>query len=312
MAFILDLSQIIKASIFVDSAANECAKNPSEQSKKLIKHFILNSIRANFVTQKKRYGNMILAVDSNSWRKDYFPNYKCQRVAARKEDTSGIDWKFVNTVVDELYADLKQYFPFLFIKVPGAEGDDIIGVLTKHITQNMAGREENIFGDVEPEMILIGSTDGDNAQLHKYKNVKQWSHIDKKLITLKQPPKHALMEKIVKGESGKTSDSIPNYRMGDDTFVIGIRQKPVSTKILQDFFNATNPLDVCTTDEERANFIRNETLVSYEKIPQEIQDAILVAYNEQLTKKHSKMELMNYFVRHDMSNLLSQIHDFYN
>jgi hypothetical protein len=99
--------------------------------------------------------------------------------------------------------------------------------------------------------------------------------------------------------------------MPDSTFVDGVRQKPIAQKVLDGFINSKNPIDVCTSDEERANYIRNETMVSFDKIPLHISDAILMRYNEQVDRKYSKMELMSYFTNNRMSTLLGSITDFY-
>ena len=306
-----DFSQIALAAIHVDSMAQDCAKNPSDENRNLIKHFMINSIRSNFNLHKAKYGQMVIAADSHSWRRDTFPNYKCQRRAAKKKDDSGIHWDFVFSIVDDLILDLETKFPFPTIRVHGAEGDDIIAVLTKHITNNPSG-ELDLFGDPEIDPIIILSSDRDNFQLHKYKNVRQFSPRDKKLIKPEVSWRQSLLEKIVKGESGASSDSIPNIRMPDDTFVTGTRQKPIAQKYLDQFYsNKTNPIDECASEEERKNFIRNEMLVSYDKIPDEVAQSIITRYDEQVGKKHSKMELMSYFTSNRMSTLLGSITDFY-
>ena len=296
-----DFYQIVAATIFAESESNNCAKNPSIESKKLIKHFIINSIRANFVSQKEHYGQMVIACDSSSWRYDVFPQYKHQRKLKRQSDTSGINWSFVNEVRDELIEDMDKYFPFIVMKVPSCEGDDIIGVLTKYISSLEPVRDEsNIFGDSEVEKVLIQSSDRDNFQLHKFKNVRQWSSLEKKLIKPATSARQVLIEKIVKGDSGDS-----------DTFVQGIRQKPIAQKYLDTFYDSNNPIDMCLTEEEKINYKRNELLVSYEHIPVNIQESIISCYNDQIGKKHSKMGLYNYFNNNQMSNLLGQIHDFY-
>jgi hypothetical protein len=305
-----DFSQIALAAIHVDSMAQDCAKNPCVENRNLIKHFMLNSIRANFVIHKAKFGQMVIATDSNSWRRDVFPNYKCQRRAAKKIDASGINWEFVFDIVDELIRDLEQFFPFPTIRCPDTEGDDVIGVLAKYLSSKETV-EQDIFGDPVVEPILILSSDRDNFQLHKLKNVRQYSPVMKKFIKPEVSWRHSLIEKIVKGESGASSDSIPNIRMPDSTFVDGVRQKPIAQKVLDGFINSKNPIDVCTSDEERANYIRNETMVSFDKIPLHISDAILMRYNEQVDRKYSKMELMSYFTNNRMSTLLGSITDFY-
>lgn len=301
-----DLSQIISATIYMGDAA-DCVKHPSQDSTNMIKHSVFNSIRHNYNTHKAKYGKMVLACDSGSWRYDVFPEYKYQRKVKRAADTSGIDWAYVNKVKDEIYIDLEKYFPFPLIKLPRCEGDDIIGVLTKHISELPV--EEDIFGNIDKENILIISSDKDNYQLHQLgKHVKQWSPMDKKLVAPKVLPRIALLEKIVKGDSG---DGVPSIKSTNKAFVDGIRQKPITEKYLQTFYESKNPIDACLTEEEKINYVRNEQLVSYEKIPTDIQEAIILSYNEQVSKRHSKMELMNYFTQNKMVNLLGQIHDFY-
>jgi hypothetical protein len=269
---------------------------------------MINSIRSNFVQQKAKYGQMVIACDNGSWRRDVFPQYKHSRREAKKLDDSGINWVFVNETVDELIIDLQTYFPFPTIRCPKTEGDDIIGTLAKYITNNPTSVEDNIFGEPDIEKILIISSDLDNAQLHMLgKHVKQWSPRDKKLIVLKDKPYNLLMEKIVKGDTG---DGVPNMKMGDNTFVDKIRQKPISQKLLDQFYEAKDPMSLCV-GEEQAQFIRNRLLVSYDYIPDHIQSDIISCYNNQLEQKHSKRGLMEYFVSNKMSNLLGQIHDFY-
>lgn len=311
---ITDLSQIIKATVFVDSTAQQIASNPSDENKGFIKHFMLNSIRANFVANKKKYGQMILAADSNTgyWRRDYFPNYKCQRRAARQKDETGINWSWVMGVADDMIQDLELYFPFPTIRVNKAEGDDIIGVLTKLFSTDPSYLKEDVFGDNDPEDILIISSDRDNFQLHKYSNVKQWSPVMKKLVKPDVSWKHSLIEKIIKGESGAGSDSIPNLRSPDDQFLQeGVRQKSITTDRLNAFIAAKDLNAVCESDEERRNLVRNQTLVNYEYIPEWLSSDIISRYNEQVAKKASKMALMDYMTRNRMSNLLSNISDFY-
>lgn len=309
MAIICDFSQIISACIYVGDAA-ECAKHPSESSKSMIKHSVINSVRANFVLHKQRYGQMILACDSGSWRYDVFPQYKHQRKLKRAADTSGIRWDFVNEVKAELISDFDKFFPFPVIKIDKVEGDDVLGVLSKLISKtSVIGAETNMFDETEPESILLISSDKDNYQIHGLgKHIRQWSPMDKKLVKPIGSPRNALIEKIVKGDS---SDGIVSIKSTDNTFVDGIRQKPISQKYLESFFASNTPINSCLTEEERKHYIRNEQLVSYEKIPLDIQESIISCYNAQIQKKHNKMALMNYLTQNRMSNILGQIHDFF-
>ena len=93
----------------------------------------------------------------------------------------------------------------------GAEADDIIAVLVKNHPD---------------EKMLILSGDKDFIQLQKYSNVKQYAPIQKKWVE-GVDPKQYIKEHILKGDRG---DSIPNFLSADDTFVNGIRQKPISKR----------------------------------------------------------------------------------
>lgn len=304
---ITDFSQILMANVFADSTVSACAKNPCEQSRNMLMHFGINSVRANYIEHKDTYGQLIIACDSRSWRKDVFPQYKWKRSENRKNDTSGINWEFVNSVSDELYSVLDEYFPFPLIKVKGAEADDVNGALVKHISTTSG--QENMFGESEPEKIIILSSDKDNYQLHKYKNVRQWSMRDKKYVKPDTKPHLALLEKIVKGDSG---DGIMNIKSHDNFFVEGVgRQKSITQKYLDQFMTSVNPIEVCETEQERINFIRNETLVSYEKMPEYVYNGIIEQYEEKKNKTVSKAKLMEFFVSKRMNNLMANIHDFF-
>ncbi len=303
----VDFSQIFLANIFADCDAKTCAQNPSNESRDTILYYTLNSLRYNYVENRDKYGEMVIAVDARrSWRKDIFPNYKCNRKAKRDNDDSGIDWSFVFETMNYVVPILREHLPFLVIEVESAEADDIIGVLAKDISQKIL--VESYFGDTEAEPMLIISSDKDNYQLHRFKNVKQWNPHTKNLVRPEHGAKKALLEKIVKGDAG---DGVMNIRSPDNVFVDKIRQKPITAGYLAEFFESKNPIDVCKSDEERKNFIRNEQLVSYEFTPKEIVDKIVLEYKNQKAKDHSKFKLMSFFVDNKMPSLYAKIGDFY-
>lgn len=307
---IIDFSQIYLAPIFIDSAAKSCAQNPSKESRDMMCHYAFNSIRAYNVANKAKYGNLVIACDNRSWRNDVFKYYKYLRKQNRAKDDSGIQWDFVNECSQYMKETLREYFPYIIIDVPGAEGDDIIGALAKHTS--VGNSEENMFGESEPDPFLLISSDRDNFQLHKYSHLRQWSPQTKKLVKPDIKPRLALIEKIVKGD---TSDGIPNIKSPDDFFYTYVkgesRQPPISKKYLDAFFAAKDPITVCETEFERRNFQRNEQLVSYDCTPENIYNDIISSYNEQLEKKTSKMNLMTFFADHKMNVLYSKINDFY-
>jgi hypothetical protein len=303
----IDFSQIYLAPIFLDGAAKSCAQNPSKESRDMMLHYAINSVRSNFVAHGTKYGNMVIACDKGSWRRDVFEEYKWARRDKRKDDTSGIDWKFVGETGEYVKQVLKEYFPFVVVEVPNLEADDIIGVLAK-MTNESTTSEENIFGETESEPFLIISSDGDHYQLHQYSNVKQWSPTTKKLVKSDLKPRHALINKIVKGDVG---DGIPNIKSPNNTFVDKIRQKPISEKYLATFYALENPIEACLTEQERINYKRNEQLVSYAYTPKDLANQAILVYNEEKVKKHNKMKLMTFLAENKLNILYSKIGDFY-
>jgi len=69
---IVDYSGIAIAAIFSQ-------QRPDEIEEGLIRHMILNSLRMYNVKFKQDYGQMIIACDSTSWRKEKYPQYKFKR-----------------------------------------------------------------------------------------------------------------------------------------------------------------------------------------------------------------------------------------
>jgi hypothetical protein len=308
---LIDFSQVYLAPIFLDAAAKSCAQNPSDESRDMMMHMVLNTIRAQQVMHKSKYGSeVVIAFDSPSWRKDAFPYYKWARKQKRETDTSGIDWTFVFETSAYIQQALRDYFPYNVLATEKAEADDIIGALCKYKDLNREDQEENIFGDIEADQILIVSSDKDHFQLHRYKNVKQWSPLTKKLVKPEGKPKDALIEKIVRGDAG---DGVPSIKCSDDWFTLTDKKRapPISEKYLATFYAAKNPIDACATEEERRNYSRNEMLVSYEHTPEIIYTNTIECYNEQKGHKVDKMKLMNFFVNHKMNVLYSKIGDFF-
>ena len=81
------------------------------------------------------------------------------------------------------------------------------------------------------------SGDNDFIQLQKMSNVKQFSPITKKLVTTDDPHRWT-MEKIFKGCG---SDAVPNILSPDNAIAEGIRQKPMTKKRMDDWYNSEDP-----------------------------------------------------------------------
>ena len=125
---------------------------------------VIEELLENYRLYRGKYHTMVICIDDHSipyWRKSLYPDYKAQRKTQREE--SEINFKEVYKHIDLLIRVLNDYTPFKAIGVPGAEADDIIGVLTKKFSK--------------AESILILSPDKDFKQLHKFGDVKQYSAI---------------------------------------------------------------------------------------------------------------------------------------
>ena len=295
---LIDYSQVALAAIL--SFTRELKGNEAEV-KNLIRHVTLSTIKSYKKKYHKEFGEVVICCDGrNYWRKEVFPHYKGNRKKAR--DASDLDWKLIFDTLSELRDDLSKHFPYKVIHIDRAEADDIIAVLAKWTQTNgmvVQGLEE------EPQKVLILSSDGDFIQLQKYNNVTQWSPRQKKQI---KANKKELHEKFITHVVKAGDDGIPNILSPDDTFMQeGARQKPVSAGRLEEFLK--DGFAACRNDDERRNWHRNEQLISFDHIPQDITDTIVSEY---LNKKPNgdKMSIMNYLMENRCRLLLDDLQDF--
>lgn len=281
---ILDLSQVMIAN-FMSQIGNHTDTKIEEG---LFRHMVLNSIRS-IKTKFKDYGELVIACDDKKlWRRDLFPFYKANRKKTR--DESELDWAAIFNTLNKIKAELKEYFPYRVIQVEGAEADDVIGTLTKHL---------NSIG----EKIVIVSGDKDFRQLQKYADVTQYDPVNKKFIK-EDAAFRQLKELIIKGDRG---DGIPNILSPDNSIVDGIRQKPISTKKLTQWLEDDSNVFL-TTNELANNWNRNRELIDLECIPKDICDKIITEFDQQTGKGREK--IMNYMINNKMKQLIESISEF--
>lgn len=275
------------------------ANNP--EAVNIIRHAILTGLKSYKEKFGSEYGDLVITCDGkNYWRKDIFPYYKAHRKSAREK--SDLDWKLIFNTISDISDDLDKYFPYKVIRLDKIESDDIIATICKW-TQTNGTVDHGMFED--KQKVLIISSDGDFAQLQKYDNVKQWSPIQKKMIYCKNP-REALIEKICCGDPG---DGFGNILSDDDVFVNEEkRQKPFKKARLAEFYELG--INACKNDQEKRNYQRNESLASFEMIPQEIQQRIIEAY-ETVKPKVTKQSVLNYLVKHKCRLLLNDIEGFF-
>jgi hypothetical protein len=281
---IIDYSQISIASFY--------AQPNAELSEEFLRHMILNTIRMYSHKYKAEYGEIVLACDGgNSWRKGVFPPYKAHRKKARED--SGMDWKLFFTYLNQIREEIKENFPYKVIHLQHVEADDVIATLVK---------ETQEFGKNEPVMII--SSDKDFIQLQKYKNVKQFSPIQKKLVTDSNPRLY-LFEHIIRGDSG---DGIPNILSADTTFVDGNRQTPVSKKKIDTWLEKAEDLQSVMDVEVYRNYQRNKLLIDLDMIPKDYTDSIMYAYEQQPVAPRAR--ILDYLIKKRCKMLVESVSEF--
>ncbi|NND24003.1 MAG: hypothetical protein HKN86_04850 [Acidimicrobiia bacterium] len=282
---LLDYSQIALSNIFIQKLNEE----------NMIRHMILNSIRMYNKRYRGEYGQMVICVDSgNSWRKQLYPHYKANRKKNRDESTN-MDWPEIFRILTMVREEIQENLPYKVIQIDTCEADDIIGTLTMQTQE---------FGQHEPVMIV--SADKDFIQLQRFKNVKQFSPIQKKMVTDKNPLTY-MWNHVMRGDAG---DGVPNILSADDTFVSDAKQTPLrQTRIDEWITNADNLREVMPQEIYR-NYQRNKKLIDLTEVPQELQQEIIETYDTQ--KVPMKMKVLNYLIKKRCNHLIEVVEEFYN
>jgi len=274
---LLDFTQTIIANLMM-----QLKMNKGEMSEDMLRHMILNSVRMYQKKYAPEYGELVLCTDaSHTWRKDFYPLYKANR--KKNRDASDLDWGQLFATLQIIKEELRDNFPYRYMYVEQCEADDIIAIITKHAT--------------EPVMIISG--DKDFQQLHKYDYVKQWSPNVNKLIHCEDPDRF-LKEHILTGDK---SDGIPNILSNDNCFAEGIRQTPLRKGVKDSYLR----MSIQNDDKYYRNYLRNQTLIDLEFIPQEIEDNILEEYSNTAPVKG---KVFDYLRTHRLSELLNHVEDF--
>lgn len=299
------------------------------------KNFYLHLLFTNIASIKKdfskEYGEIVLCIDSkNTWRKDFYPDYKSGRNKGRSE--SDIDFRQYYEVLDETISTLRDSFPFKVVKVDKSEGDDIIAVLAKNSVSKT----------------LIISEDKDYKMLLKYDHVNFYRPILKQFVKLtKEEVIRWRAEHIVGGDAGDDVPTIkfetefsPNfitYLKNNDIFETDVRKfnkLSISSKLYSEYtvLDKKGKLDVfkpalfgekkigdfcnnlrASLKEKKIywdNYKRNKTLVNFDCIPQNIQNAIMEEFK--VAEVHyNPLKIRSYFEQHNLRQLTEQVQMFY-
>ena len=284
---LVDMNQISLASVMMH--LNITKRDSVEPG--MVRHMILNSLRMYRQMFNEEYGELVICYDSKHyWRRDYYPEYKASRKKTR--DSSGHDWDDIFEFLNMMKEEIKDNFPYKVLEVYGAEADDIIATLCQEL-------------EFDNGKTLILSGDKDFVQLQKYRNVTQYSPITKKFVNGIDPNEY-LYEHVLKGDTG---DGVPNVLSPDNTFVDGLRQKPLSKKKIAEW---AGPMceQMLPNDEVKRNYQRNKTLIDLSEIPTELQNNVINTYENQ--KPAMKMRVLNYLIKKRCNHLIEVVEEFYN
>ena len=268
----------------------------------LLRHMIVNTIRSYNKRHREEYGELVIACDNRHyWRRERVSFLQSQQ-ESYQEKSSGLDWSSIFDTLNMVRDELTEVFPYPVIDVDGAEADDVIGTLAEY--SQTLGEPGPLFEDeIIPEPFLIVSGDHDFQQLQKWPNVRQWAPAQKKWVVITEPAEQVLREHIIIGDKG---DGIPNMLSPDDTFVSGIRQRPIRKKLLAEW-KLMSPEDF-VTGETAHGYNRNSLLVDLTKTPQDIKEDIINTYKSQTNKE--KQSLLNYFIKNKMMSMVDVIDEF--
>lgn len=283
---IVDYSGIAIASIFSQD-------RPEEIQEGLIRHMILNSLRRYNLKFRKEYGEMIIACDSSSWRKEAYPQYKAKRKSNR--DESPLDWGHFFTLINGVRDEIKENMHYPVVQADRAEADDVIATLVKSTQE---------FGQAEPVMIV--SSDKDFFQLQRYSNVKQFSPMKRDFAKVDDAAFYKF-DHVCRGDS---SDGVPNVLSVDDTFTEGIRQKPMRAKKIQEWYTAKDDSQLMDMmgQETYRNYCRNKSVIDLDYIPEDITQDINDKYNSQTNKNKGKV--LTYLIEKRCNMLIDSVADF--
>ncbi len=282
---LLDYSQIALSNIFIQKLNDE----------NMIRHMILNSIRMYNKRYREEYGQMVICVDSpNSWRKQLYPHYKANR-KKKRDETSSMDWPEIFRILSMVQEEIQQNLPYKVLKIDGCEADDIIGTLALQTQE---------FGQHEPVMII--SADKDFIQLQRFKNVKQFSPMQKKMVTDKNPLTY-MWNHIMRGDTG---DGVPNILSADDTFVTESKQTPLRQTRIDEWIANSDKLREVMPQEIYRNYQRNKKLIDLTEAPKELQEQIINTFKEQ--RIPMKMKVLNYLIKKRCNHLIEVVEEFYN
>ena len=237
-------------------------KTVDKKTKKVIdidwtywRYVMFSSIYASMF--KEKTSELILAVDSkNSWRYEIWSRYKEDRKKKKKKTDDEFPWDTFFEKYQEFLDDIQTCLPWKVIKLDRCEADDVIGIIAIDT----------------PKKVTIISTDKDFLQLSSDR-VKIYNPMKKQYISHPNPVMFLTEQCLI----GQKKDSIFNIKTPLN-WPDGKRKPGFGPKAFEkvveygviDWLNDNNHMD---------QFKFNQKLMSFNLIPDDIQESIMSEYN---------------------------------
>lgn len=294
---ILDIAQMCHNSIHT---MRKNADDPIECIR-FFKHLLMNEVMGK-IKLFPGVRQIIFSLEYSSWRKNYFIDdktgktlYKANRHTTREKDN--FDWNTFWKAYAQFEKELADVFPFVVVKVYGAEGDDNVAILSRYVADK--------FSDCE---VIVLSRDKDFKQLLKHPRIKLFDQYARKYV-LCDNPQDTLLCQILCGDAG---DGIPNVLSPKNSLVDKITQKKLGEKKAWKAILDNNVASgILNTKAKRKRFDENRTLIDFDYIPDNIKNSIIEEYEKQVLSFSEKTQrkLLDYFIENDFQNLVGRIHE---
>lgn len=299
------------------------AKGDSYLKSALAIHMIFNSAR--MLYQKFSPAHVIFIMDSSSWRKKIFPQYKAHRKIAQLSQSleEQEDLKEAIEAFDNFINFLKKSANCVVLKKENCEADDLIaGWINKHPNNEhiivstdsdfvqLIKPNVSVYDGIRDMFITLNSVQDKDGTKREFKITSQGKlkilHPNKDFIPEQNWPEKALFVKCVRGDAG---DNIPSAYPGAR-----------ETKILECFnnkkdksFTWVNFMSQTVTDHTNTQFKvedlynRNVELIDLQAIPKHILDLIDEEINEQMNKPINKnigFDFIKFCGKYDLKRVL--------
>lgn len=306
---VVDLSNILFRTIYSDSSI----KRADDVSIDLLRHVALNSIMDYLKKVRAKFPDSlvhtVLAHDAGSWRNKIFDYYKWSR---KQKDPNATESEIAfkdkcYQCFDQLTQEAAAHYPFLSVKVPGCEADDVCAWFATEFKDKT--KVVLVSADKDIKQLAIGNVYS-LAPVHM-SGEKKWFQFKSE-----EEQTEYVFDLVIRGDGG---DGIPNVLSDEDTFAVKEkRQKPMTEKqitLLRSFVDKGDKLfSGLLKSQASSRFALNMELIDLREcrnLPLKLSNEIKCALNESITTLQSRKEsLYRYFAQNGLTRHLTNIEAF--